>query len=340
MELESQQVLASCLRYNQGNVAKNKQSLLKRITTFRKQRPLAFWLRVITLLGVAALFVAKRNFWTPDTLFVVMLAVFIVFGQARQFLIRFAPVVVLLLVYDSFRGIADDLNSNVHFFEMIEADRAMFGGALPTDILQQWWWHGQVQWYDFYFYLLYTLHFVMPLFLALAIWKLRDELYLPYAIGFVGLSFAAFVTYVVFPAAPPWMASDMGLIEPIHRISSDIWYAMGVTNFSEVYAHLSPNPVAAVPSLHAAYPLLFTLFLARLFGWRKVWWAMIYPVSVWIGIVYLGEHYVVDAILGALYAIVAYYAALWIVAAARQRPFMASYQRGYEWGYARVRRRQ
>jgi hypothetical protein len=321
-------------------VAKNKQSLLKRINTFRKQRPLMFWLRVLTLLGVVLLFVVKRNFWTPDTLFVVLLAVFIVFGQARAFLMRFAPFIVLLLVYDSFRGIADDLNKNVHFFEMIEADRAMFGGALPTDVLQQWWWNGQLQWYDFYFYLLYTLHFLVPLLLALLIWKMREQLYWPYVVGLVSLSFMAFITYVLFPAAPPWMASDLGYIEPIHRISSDIWHAMGVENFSSVYANLSPNPVAAVPSLHAAYPLLFTLFLSSVFGWRKMWPAMIYPVSIWVGIVYLGEHYVIDAILGALYALVAYYGSLWIFAVIRRQPFKASYQQGYAWGYARVRNRR
>jgi membrane-associated phospholipid phosphatase len=102
------------------------------------------------------------------------------------------------------------------------------------------------------------------------------------------------------------MASDLGMISPIHRISSDIWGAMGVTNFSEVYANLSPNAVAAVPSLHSAYPMLFFMFFVKLFGWRKVWWAAIYPISMWIGVTYLGEHYVIDAILGAAYAVVAY----------------------------------
>lgn len=258
----------------------------------------------------AILFVARRNFWTPDTLFIVLFVLAIVFGKARPFLVRFVPFIGLLLVYDSFRGIADDLNKSVHFTEMIWADRALFGGILPTAWLQQLWWHGQVMWYDFYFYFLYTIHFVAPVLVALLIWWKRDRLYWPYIAGFVTLSFSGFITYVLFPAAPPWMASDLGYIEPIHRVSSDIWYAMGVTNFSEVYARLSPNPVAAVPSLHAAYPTLMTLFVGRAFGWRRTAWLWIYPGSIWLGIVYLGEHYVVDAVLGALYAWFAYYAAL------------------------------
>lgn len=281
---------------------------LNRLLEVYKKNPLTFTLRATIVLLVAVIFVLQRNFWTPDTLFLVLLVVFVVFGQTRAFLIRFVPLIALLLVYDSFRGIADDLNQNVHYHEMIIADRVMFGGALPTAVLQDWWWHGSVSWYDFYFYFLYTIHFVMPLLLAVLIWKLKPRLYWEYMWALVGLSFAAFITYVIFPAAPPWLAVEKGFIEPIHRISSDIWWAMGVKNFSEVYAHLSPNPVAAVPSLHSAYPLLFVLYLAKLFTWRRAWWLMFYPISVWIGVVYLGEHYVIDAILGALYAIAAYFA--------------------------------
>lgn len=274
------------------------------------KNPTVFTLRATILLLVASIFVLKRNFWTPDTLFLVLLAVFVAFGQARAFIVRFLPLVALLLAYESFRGVADDLNKNVHFFEMIHADRTMFNGALPTAVLQQWWWHGAVRWYDFYFYFLYTIHFVMPLLLALTVWKLQPKLYWTYMWALVGLSFAAFLTYIIFPAAPPWMANDLGYIEPIHRVSSDIWFAMGVENFSQVYAQFSPNPVAAVPSLHSAYPLLFVLFAAKLFSWRRTWWLMFYPISMWIGVVYLGEHYVIDAILGASYAVGAYFISL------------------------------
>lgn len=279
-----------------------------------RSHPVRFWVRSVTILFVVCLFIAKRNFWTPDTLFIALLAVAIVFGQARSFMYRFLPFVALLLVYDSFRGIADDLNNAVHYTEMIHADYWLFDGALPTAVLQQWWWHGSAQWYDFYFYFLYTLHFVVPIVLGVIIWKKHDKLYWPFVCALLVLSFSAFITYVVFPAAPPWLASDGGYIAPIHRISSDIWQAMGVTNFSEVYNNLSPNKVAAVPSLHAAYPLLFVVFAARVFRWRRVWWLAVYPVSVWIGIVYLGEHYVVDAILGALYALAADRATLYAFA--------------------------
>jgi hypothetical protein len=292
-----------------------------------------FWLRVATVLGVFVLFAVKRNFWTPDTLFIVFLAVFVVMGQARAFVLRFAPFVLLLLAYDSFRSIADDLNHNVHYFEMIDFDMLLFGGHLPTGIFQNWWWHGHVQWYDFYFYFLYTIHFVVPLLLAVLLWKFRTKLYWPFVMALVGMSFAAFITYIIFPAAPPWMASDLHYITPIHRISSDVWAAMGVTNFSEVYDKLSPNPVAAVPSLHSAYPLLFVLFMVKAFG-KRMWWFMLYPVSMWIGVVYLGEHYVFDVLFGAAYAVASFATAMAYMGWRKTHPskMKAKYYEGFALG--------
>lgn len=310
-----------------------------RLKAAHNNQPALFWLRLITVVGVALLFIIKRNFWTPDTLFLVLLAVFVVFGQGRAFLLRFAPFVILLLAYDSFRSIADQLNTYVNFSPMINFDRWLFNGALPTNALQSWLWHGSLQWYDFYFYFLYTLHFVMPILLAVLFWKLRPKLYWPFVTVLVVLSFAAFFTFIIFPAAPPWMASDMQYIPHVQHISTDVWQAMGIDNPSVVYHRISPNPVAAVPSLHSAYPLLFVLFLARAFGWRRMWWTMLYPISMWIGVVYLGEHYVFDVLLGILFAIAAYKFTLQLFEHVRNSETMqAHYQRGYAWGYQRARR--
>lgn len=275
-----------------------------------REHPVRLLLQGLVVAGAMTVFFIHRNFWTPDTLFILLLALAVAFGKARAFLYRFVPFIGLLLVYDSFRGIADDLNKSVHFTPMIRFDTWLFNGTLPTAWLQNLLWHGHVSWYDFYFYFFYTIHFLAPVLVALLIWWKRDKLYWPYMWAFILLSFAGFVTYVLFPAAPPWMASEQGYIPPIHHISSDIWYAMGITNYSEIYSKLSPNEVAAVPSLHAAYPTLMLLFVAKAFGWRRVWWLIFYPISLWIGIVYLGEHYVFDALLGILYAWGAYKASL------------------------------
>ncbi len=234
------------------------------------------------------------------------------YGLGRQFMFQFGPFIFLLLAYDSLRSIAPFLNHRVHFTEMIDFDRWLTGGILPTTALQNWWWQGHLSWYDIYFYTLYMLHFVVPLTVGILIWRLRSAHFNRFVVAFLTLSYAGFITYILFPAAPPWMASEMGLIPALHKISTDVWWSVGVHDYPSIYRTLSPNLVAAVPSLHAAYPTLISMFVWRAFGWRWGVATLWYPISMWIGIIYMGEHYVVDALLGIAYAVTAYVLTMWL----------------------------
>jgi hypothetical protein len=264
--------------------------------------------RHLYLVLVVGFLLYWRTFWAPDLLFVIFLSVFILYGRGLEYARRFAPFVVLLVAYESLRGFAPMINRHIHYTFMPNFDRWLFGGHLPTVVLQQWW-HptAALHWYDFYFYFVYMVHFLAPFFLALLIWWRRPKGYWQYVLTLVGMSFAAFITYILYPAAPPWMASQLHIIPAITKLSTAIWWGWGLHNIPTVYDHLNPNAVAAVPSLHAAYPTLDFLFVNKLFGWKFALPFLIYPVSVWVGVVYMGEHYVVDVLLGILYAGVAFW---------------------------------
>lgn len=290
---------------------------------YKKDRS-RFALRATVVLLALTLLFLKRSIWTPDTLLLIILIIGVVFGRTREFIVRFVPFLGLLVLYDGMRGLADDLNTNVNYWHMIEFDRWLTGGELPTILLQDLLWHGSVSWYDFYFYFLYTIHFLAPVITGLVLWRYRPKLYWPFVWTVVGVSFAAFITYIIYPAAPPWLASEQGIIaEPLHRISSDVWWAMGVENFSEVYKNISPNLVAAVPSLHSAYPLIIAVYLQVAFGLRKLGWITLYPISMWVGVVYLGEHYIFDIIAAVLFVAVGlvavYYGFRWHRRRARKK---------------------
>ena len=264
--------------------------------------------RLVGVLGTLScliLFAFNPSFPTPDKILVFLTFVFMMFGSAKELLKRLLPFVGLLLVYESFRGLVPKLNSHVNYTWMPRVDRLLFG-ELPTITFQRWWWHGHVQWYDFVFYLPYVLHFIMPIGLALLVWRYREKLYWRVVTTFLVVSFLGFVTFLAFPAAPPWLASDKGYITHIERISSDVWYSLGFKDFPSVYNKISPNPVAAVPSLHAAYATLVFLFVYRLFGKKWGLLALLQPLLIYIGTVYQGEHYMIDELIGGLYALVAY----------------------------------
>lgn len=262
---------------------------------------------IILILGLAGFSLFKsRFFWTPDLIGLVLLIIFAILGQPKKFLKYFGPFILLLLAYEKLRSLVPFINHRVNFSFMIDFDRWLFGGILPTAWLQEHFYGGHVRWFEFYLYFIYMLHFIIPVVLAVIIWKKRIKLYWIYVNCLIILSFSAFLTYLAFPAAPPWMASEQGYIKPITRISSDVWWEFGVKDFSSFYKKLTPNTVAAVPSLHSAYPLVFSLFILKI--WRRKWFmiSLIYPISVWYGVVYMGEHYVFDVLTGVIYALVAY----------------------------------
>jgi hypothetical protein len=250
-----------------------------------------------------------------------MTCVAMAFGMARQMLKRFLPFIGLLVVYESFRGVANNLNKHVHFAWMPDVDRWIFG-RLPTVWMQRHWWNGHVHWYDFAFYTFYLLHFVLPIALGIIIWRRRESFYWQYVSCYVVASFIGFATYLLFPAAPPWMAAQDGRIPPITRISENVWAAMGIHRFPTLYNEISPNPVAAVPSLHAAYSTLFVLIVYRLFGPRWATASLIYPFMIIVGTVYMGEHYVIDAILGIACAVLSF-VVVDLVVKRRRRPATA-----------------
>lgn len=266
----------------------------------------------IGTLGSIVLFLLQPSMPTPDKLFIFAIFVGMLLRQAKQVIIRLGPFVALLLAYESFRGLAPGLNQRVNYLWMPGVDRSLFG-ELPTKTLQNFWWQGQASWYDFALYLPYLLHFALPFVLAIIIWKTKESEYWRYVTAFVGISFTAFFVYVLFPAAPPWMSSDMGLIEPVQRISSSVWFALGVNDFPSIYSKVSPNPVAAVPSLHAAYATLFAIFVIKFWISRWRWLVLSYPLAIYIGTVYHGEHYVIDAVLGIILAIGGYLASPYVV---------------------------
>ena len=279
--------------------------MVKLTVMVKRQFNLLQLLGVVCTVACLILFIWRPSFPTPDKLVVFLTFVFMIFGQAREMLKRLVPFVALLLVYESFRGIAHNLNSHVNYTLAPRIDRLIFG-KLPADYLQRWLWRGHTQWYDIALYIPYMLFFVVPLGLAILVWKTKDHYYWRVVATYMVLFFSAFLTFILFPAAPPWLAAQHHAIEPVVRISSYVWFSLGIHNFPSVYNHIAPNPVAAIPSLHSGCATLFSIFIFKLYGRRWGLISTLYPILIYIGVVYEGEHYAFDVMAGIVYAVLAY----------------------------------
>ncbi len=224
--------------------------------------------------------------------------------QILQLVLDWLPIVVVLSAYDFSRGAADSLGIGVHAHPMIDFDRFVFFGETPTQWLQA---HldqsGLIHWWDVAFTLVYTSYFIVPFAVAGVLWA-RDRLaFLRFTRRVVSLAIASLATYLAFPAAPPWMAGEMGLLEHVQRTTSEGWDVIGGGTaglFSEGQA--SVNLVAAVPSLHSAISALVAMFL-----WGRVRRPLrpllvLYPLAMGLTLIATGEHYFFDVLLGWIYA--------------------------------------
>src|SRR5436190_1387704 len=92
------------------------------------------------------------------------------------------------------------------------------------------------------------------LLLGLLAVSLSDPRFLEYRTLVVALATAGFVTYVLFPAVPPWLAAWDHHIEPVPRTLASMWSAVGIEPAHALFENRGEfyNQQAAIPSLHAA----------------------------------------------------------------------------------------
>ena len=227
-----------------------------------------------------------------------------------RLIVDWLPLVSILFLYDFLRGFADGLLFQAHETPQIRLEAALFGKPIPTVWLQEHLWHGahHMHWWDYVSYLIYLTHFVATPVVAAVLWTFLHEKFARYAAMVCVLALTGFATYVLYPAVPPWMASDDGAIGHTTRTVSVIWRQIPIAHFSSLFENGQhyANNVAAMPSLHASYALLATLVLWKLVPrWARIPLAL-YPLAMAFALIYTGEHYVVDCIAGWVYALFAY----------------------------------
>lgn len=273
----------------------------------------------VPLLYVAALVVVTLSWGLPvarDQLFfwlVLGLAAFSV-GAWRSWgalVLEWLPFFGLLVLYDFLRGAVSVAAGQAHVAPQLAFDRAIGGGEVPTVWLQRHLWDaGHLHWYDIAIWAVYLTHFFVVWIVAAALWRVARPRFHGYVALTVLVTLAAFLTYWRFPAQPPWMVPELA---PVDRIVPQVWDRLGVGTAQSVYEDgRLVNTVAAMPSLHAAYPCMLLLFFWAA-GWRVRIVLGLYTLAMAFALVYGGEHFVADivagwAIAGAAYGLVAAFA--------------------------------
>jgi hypothetical protein len=168
---------------------------------------------------------------------------------------------------------------------------------------------------------MYFFHFPAPLVLGWVFWYILKErkTYYLFVCTFTILNCMALITFMLYPAAPPWYVFKYGFDQPSEMLLDS---AGALVNFDELIGKhflqsfwntFNSNRFAAIPSLHSGYSTVVALFI----WWRfkgKTWIWMLYPLFAWFAAVYLNHHYIVDLILGSIYVLIAYWITRTVIA--------------------------
>jgi hypothetical protein len=256
-------------------------------------------------------------------------------------IVDWLPFAAVLIIYDYARGISDTLGMPVLWHQPVDADRAMFGGVVPTVWLQEHLKLDHSPWWEAGVTLTYVSFFVVPYIVAGLLWLRARTEFRKWAFRFVTMSFLGVACFILIPAAPPWAAAKcttadvaqhpsspacmsyspsaagtnglLGSVDPVHagappyveRLSLRGWDALHIPVARELLdkGQRTVDMVAAVPSLHAGCTLLLSIF-----AWRRVrrrWRPLliVYPLLMAFTLVYSAEHYAVDVLAGWLLAV-------------------------------------
>jgi membrane-associated phospholipid phosphatase len=202
---------------------------------------------------------------------------------------------------------------HAHLDLLLQLDRWIFFGRDPVVVVQ----HGlatpgHIGPLDLLTSAAYNLHVPEPYIAGYFLWRLDRSLYLQFTAAILILLVAGFMTFVIFPAVPPWMASTWyGRLPHVFNGFGAVLRAHPLpfhgTPIFKLF-NLHGDAVAAFPSEHAAFPLLECLIVWRL-SRRASFVLLLWVGWVLFSVVYLGEHWVTDIIAGWVYALVVF----WIV---------------------------
>ncbi|MFT6393389.1 MAG: hypothetical protein ACJA14_002919 [Ilumatobacter sp.] len=224
--------------------------------------------------------------------------------------------VLMWLAYDESRGIADGLGMPVQVESVRNIDRFLFFGNDGVVELQRRFLEpaGTVRWYDVVSSCVYYSHFIVPPVALGVLWLANRTEWLRYMRRFATVIFLACTLFILFPTAPPWMASgkpnnsgyQFDALPELRRPTGNGWRHLGLDGFVEAWdtGRDWANEVAAMPSLHSAYALFIVVFfwpkLRSLSPrWSWVRWALLaYPAIMAVALMYFAEHYLADALAG------------------------------------------
>ncbi|HLY70195.1 MAG TPA: phosphatase PAP2 family protein [Puia sp.] len=231
-------------------------------------------------------------------------AFYFISSKTRKFILAFSVFIVYWIIFDYMKAFPNYRYHDVHIESLYNDEKNVFGirsGSVlltPNEYFLQ---HQQV-WLNVITGVFYLCWVPLPLAFAAILFFKNKKYFFYFSLTFLLVNILGFIVYYIYPAAPPWYVQQYGFdfIPATHGNTAglqrfdDFFHAR---IFAGIYSK-SSNVFAAMPSLHASYPLLVLFYgLKYKFGyWNYLFFTIM--IGIWFAAVYNSHHYVLDVLAG------------------------------------------
>lgn len=227
----------------------------------------------------------------------------------RKLLFSFVFFLFFWIIYDTMRVYPNYMVNDVSTLSLYNMERRLFGVNYQgtTVTLNEYFYMNKTKWLDFLSGFFYLTWVPVPMAVGLYLFFKNKKVLILFGACYLFVNLLGFSIYYLYPAAPPWYVHEYGDL-----IRYDIaGNAAGLLRFDQLINYplfenmynKNSNVFAAVPSLHAAYPVVTLFYVMK----AKLRWIMpvlvIDVLGIWFSAVYSFHHYVIDIILGFLCAL-------------------------------------
>ncbi len=223
---------------------------------------------------------------------------------SRKFITGFSIFFIFWIIFDYMKALPNYLYNTVHIESLYNAEKKLFGITTGGTVLtpnEYWLQHHQTS-LDALSGIFYLCWVPVPLVFAGYLFFKKRMAFLHFALSFLLVNLIGFVIYYVYPAAPPWYVQQHGFVFLPHTQGNtaglerfDTFF--NTNTFHSLYAK-SSNVFAAMPSLHASYPLIVLFYgIKNKLGRINILFAVI-MLGIWFSAVYTSHHYVLDVLAG------------------------------------------
>ena len=273
-----------------------------------------------TTLSIAGLFLVIYLLWIniavgfrSDHFYFIIFLIITYFASAhsRKFILGFVFFLLFWIIYDAMRVYPNYMVNPIHIIEPYNLEKMLFPIKDGNNILtpNEYFYANPDKISDILSGIFYLTWVPLPLAYCVYLFYRDKQMLIRFSGTFLLANLIGFSIYYLYPAAPPWYlhfhgtASNFdipGNAAQLLRFDKIINYPI----FENMY-NKNANVFAAIPSLHAAYPVVLLYFgLKKKHKWLAILFA-IDMIGIWYAAVYSMHHYIIDVILGSFCAIIA-----------------------------------